>query len=600
MSFPYPKLLSPYPLTENILLKNRIVSPNVLRAHNQGPETWPADPQFAECAQLCNAGASLLSYRHTGRFGGGARHRGPEDNRMGLDYDNPQTGNYLAQLAAQTHMLGARLLVKLEQDFPDGMTLHGGVPEFLFPAPPGFPDKRRGRTPLTREQMRANCCPKELFPQVIEEMVALMRRYREWGFDGMSIRCDRYLDAAINLRQDEYNGPIENRARFTYELLHRMKQEFGPDFLIEGAMPGSQRHGEMGEIPQGYTLEETIRFARMMQGTLDILQIRNEYMVRYHPTGYDARPHEHQSLEFCRALREAGVTTPLAAACGFVEPEEMERALDSGVCDLVCVGRELIAEPEFVHKLTQGRRPTPCIQCNKCHGDAPVSRLSTCSVNPASGMDHRFSYALRPSGRRKRVAVIGGGPIGMRAAVLAAQQGHSVTLYEKRAQLGGKARYAQLYPFKWPIRRYLEWLEGELAAQGVRVYTGCEPEPARIAAEGYDAILACTGSVAKRPPIPGADAPGVWTVEDVYERRVLPEQLGRRIAFVGGSGAALETAMYLAGEGKAVTLLTRQSVPAPDLTYAHNNLYENCLRIDPKVGYGGILPAWAVFEDFTC
>ena len=81
---------------------------------------------------------------------------------------------------------------------------------------------------------------------------------------------------------------------------------------------------------------------------------------------------------------------------------------------------------------------------------------------------------------------------------------------------------------------------------------------------------------------------------------MLPEQLGRHIAFVGGSGAALETAMYLAGEGKAVTLLTRQSVPAPDLTYAHNNLYENCLRIDPKVGYGGILPAWAVFEDFTC
>ena len=314
MSFPYQKLLSPYPLTKNILLKNRIVSPNVLRAHNQGPETWPADPQFAECAQLCNAGASLLSYRHTGRFGGGARHRGPEDNRMGLDYDNPQTGNYLAQLAAQTHMLGAKLLVKLEQDFPDGMTLHGGVPEFLFPAPPGFPDKRRGRTSLTREQMRANCCPKELFPQVIEEMVALMRRYREWGFDGMSIRCDRYLDAAINLRQDEYNGPIENCARFTYELLHRMKQEFGPDFIIEGAMPGSQRHGEMGEIPQGYTLEETIRFAKMMEGTLDILQIRNEYMVRYHPTGYDARPHEHQSPEFCRALRDAGVTTALAAA----------------------------------------------------------------------------------------------------------------------------------------------------------------------------------------------------------------------------------------------------------------------------------------------
>ena len=200
---------------------------------------------------------------------------------------------------------------------------------------------------------------------------------------------------------------------------------------------------------------------------------------------------------------------------------------------------------------------------------------------------------------KKRVAVIGGGLIGMRAAVMAAQQGHSVTLYERRQQLGGKAaQYAGLYPFKWPIRRYCSWLEEELEAQGVRVLTGRAPEPARIAEEGYDAIIACTGSTAKRPPIPGAEDPGAYTSEDIYERRVLPEQLGRHIVFVGGSGAVMETAMYLAGTGRAITLITRQSTPARDLSYAHSNFYENVVKIDPEVGYGGMLPAWTAYEDF--
>ncbi|MGN0564658.1 MAG: FAD-dependent oxidoreductase [Candidatus Heritagella sp.] len=598
MNFPYQKLLSPYSLTENIVLKNRIISPNVLRSHNQGPETWPADPQFAECAQLCRSGAAMFSYRHTGKFGGGSRRRGPSDNRVGLDYENTQTRNYLAQLAAQTHMLGSKILVKLEQEFPNGMSLHGGVPEFLFPAPAGFPSKLNGRTPLTREQMAANCCPKELFPQVIEEMVDLMRMYVELGFDGMSIRCDRYLDAAINLRTDEYNGPIENRARFTYELLHRMKEVFGPDFLIEGAMPGSQLHGEKGESPCGYTLEETIRFARMMEGTIDVLQIRNENMIHYHPTGYDARPHEHESLRFCRAIREAGVSMTLAAACGFVDPDEMEKALESGVCDLLSVGRELIAEPDFTKKLLLGQKPVPCIQCNKCHGDEPVSRLSTCSVNPTSGMNHRFSYTLSPSGKKKKVTVIGGGLIGMRAAVMAAELGHTVTLYEKTGYLGGKAKYADLYDFKWPIRRYREWLIGELDAKNVTVHTQCAPQPAQLQEENFDAILACTGSVAKRPPIYGAENPQIYTSEDIYEQRVLPEELGHHIVVVGGSSVSLETGMYLAQQGKAVTLISRQDSPAKDLSYAHNNLYETFMKIDPQLGYGGMRPAWEAYDGF--
>lgn len=601
MGFPYEKLLAPYQLTENVVLKNRITSPNVIRGHSQGPETWPADPQFADCMRLCSSGASLFSYRHYGKFGGGSAPRGGDDPRARFDYDNPQVANYMQQLAAQVHMVGSKILIKLEQEFPNGMSLHGGIEEFLFPPPPGIV-KRRSlaafKRPLTFEEMKANCCPKELFPQVIDEMIALLRRYKEWGFDGMSLRCDRYIDADINLRDDEYNGEIENRARFTYELFHRIKEALGPDFIIEGAMPGRQLHGELGALPHGYTLEETIRFAKMMEGVIDVLQIRNEDMVHYHPTGYDCAPHTHQSLEFCRAIKEAGVNMTLAASSGFVEPEEMEAALESGVCDLICVGRELIAEPEFTKKLYKMERPTPCIQCNKCHGLSYGPLLPYCSVNPTSGITQRLHYSFGPTKQQKKVAVIGGGLIGMRAACMAAEKGHSVTLYEKTGYLGGKAKYANLYSFKWPIKRYRDWLVDELGTRGVKVKLNCAPSPDEIRLEHFDAIIACTGSVEKRPNIPGADDPNIYTSEDIYESRVLPEQLGDHIVMVGGSSVAAETAIHLAQLGKKITILSRQDVLAKDSAGPHDNFRRNFMKIDPETGYGGMVPMWGIYDDF--
>lgn len=601
MDFLYSELLSPYQLTENIALKNRIISPNVIRGHSQGPETWPAEPQFADCTGICTSGAAMFSYRHYGKFGGGANpKRGNGDPRAAFDYNDPSIANYLQQLAAQIHMLGSKVLIKLEQEFPNGMTLHGGVAEFLYPAPKGFKARMpRGMKIMTREEMMANCCPKELFPEVIEEMVDFMRRYVEWGFDGMSLRCDRYIDASINLRTDEYNGEIENRARFTYELFRRMKEVFGSDFIIEGAMPGAQPHGELGAIPHGYTLDETVRFAKMMEGVVDVLQIRNENMIHYHATGYDSVRHDHESLKFCRAIKEAGVKMVLAANSGFVEPEDMEAALESGDCDLISVGRELIAEPEFTKKLFINEKPTPCIQCNNCHGMMNDRNIPFCSVNPTSGITHRLHYTFRSTGRLKKVAVIGGGLIGMRAACMAAEQGHTVTLYEKTGYLGGKAKFADVYDFKWPIQRYREWLVGELDRKGIDVRLNCEPAPEEIRAAGYDAVIACTGSVAKRPGVSGAESDEIYTSEDIYESRVLPEQLGKHIAVIGGSSVATETAMYLAQQGKAITIICRQNKLAIDMENPHDGLHDTFIKIDPEQGYGGTIPYWGIFNDFN-
>ncbi|MBQ9268690.1 MAG: FAD-dependent oxidoreductase [Oscillospiraceae bacterium] len=602
MSYPFETLLSPFMLTENVSLKNRIISPNVVRGHSQGPETWPADPQFSDCLELCASGAAMFSYRHYDTYGGGAKHHGPGDSRAGFDYSNPQTWNYIGQLAEMVHMTGSKILVKIEQAFPDGMSLHGGdasalfptLEEFKKPGPPGMPP----RPVPTLEEMKSRICPKERFPEVIGGIVALLKKYQYAGFDGMSIRGDRYIDASVNLREDEYGGPIENRARFTHELLSAIKTELGRDFIVEIAMPGCQTYGELGAQPHGYTLDEFITFAKLMEDVADVIQVRNENMTHYHPTSYDSVEHDHQSLTFCRAAKAAGVKIPLAANGGFIEAEEMEAALRAGDCDLISVGRELIAEPEFVRKLVAGEKPTPCIQCNRCHGMFFSLDLPYCSVNPTSGITHRLDYAFGPQispKRKKKVAVIGGGLIGMRAAVMAAVKGHEVTLYEKTGYLGGKAKYADLYDFKWTIRRYRLWLVEELKAKGITVKMNCEPTREALLAEKYDAIIACTGSVEKKPPIPGADDPKVLTSEDIYESRILLEELGERVVMVGGSSVAMETAVYVAQQGHQVTVITRQDGVAKDSRNPHDGFNETFMKIDPEKGYGGMVSLWEYY-----
>lgn len=595
--FIYQKLLSPYQLNERVILKNRLTFPNATQAHLQGPEEWPAEPMINEIAQICSSGASLLSFPHFGKHGGGSRPRGKNG---GWDYQDQGVQKYLCQTAAVAHMFGSKILVKLGAAWPDGCTYGGGDARSLFPIPAGtgitvppIPER-----PMTMEEMQKRICPKEQIPQVIEELVDMAALYKSLGFDGMNFRVDRYIDASTNLRTDEYGGEIENRGRFCFEVFKAVKRRLGPDFLIEIAMPGRQDRGMDGEMPHGYTLEEAIRLGKMMEDVVDIIQLRECGFQRYHATGFNSTLHVHESLEYCKAFKEAGVRCTISANSGFVDPEDMVAALESGACDLISAGRVFRAEPEFTKKLYsyQTERPCPCIQCDICHGMGKPPWLSYCAVNPRTGMRHRLPGIMGKPFQSKKVAVIGGGAIGMRAACFAAEAGHRVTLFEKNDYLGGKMKYADLYRFKWPIKRYRDWLKDELVRRKVEVHLNCELSPDELAAKGFDAVIACTGSVAVRPNVPGADREGVWTAEDVYMERAA---LGQRVVVVGGAGVATETAMYLAETGKDVTIVTRKSELASDEAVPHGGLHVHSERMIPELGYGGYIPAWRVYDNFT-
>ena len=184
----------------------------------------------------------------------------------------------------------------------------------------------------------------------------------------------------------------------------------------------------------------------------------------------------------------------------------------------------------------------------------------------------------------------------MRAACFAAENGHSVTLYEKNDYLGGKMKYTDVFQFKWPLKRYRDWMKDELGRRNVEVHLNCRPTPQELTEKGYDAIIACTGSVAVRPNVPGADSEGVWTAEDVYMERAV---LGQRVIVVGGAGVATETALHLAQIGKDVTIISRKEELAMDVYNKHDGLHVHSEVILPELGYGGYIPAWRCYDSFT-
>jgi hypothetical protein len=214
------------------------------------------------------------------------------------------------------------------------------------------------------------------------------------------------------------------------------------------------------------------------------------------------------------------------------------------------MARAWIADTNIREKLSSGHPEdiTPCLRCmGKC--DFP-----SCSVNPEYGLVKDPSLFPSVAGSRKKVAVLGGGAAGIRAALTAASRGHDVTLYEKSMELGGQLKHARYPSFKWPLKDYLEWMLRQIAKSSVKVILGVEATPERIKQENYDAIICALGSTPNSIPVPGADTAKVWLVDDVYGHE---QDMGQKIVVVGGGMGGRETALYLANAGHTVTLLTR-------------------------------------------
>jgi len=594
MSKRYQHLLSPLKIG-NVVIKNRTLYPNAHPYFLQGPETFPAEGLMTFYTNLAKNGCAIITLAE---YGNPNQRNGDYYNfpvhMPKFDYNDPSVGNYFSQLADDIHFYGSRILIGAQfPAFPDGYSLHGGR-GFGGPGgggPMGGPP--RETRPATRKMIAEN----------IAAFVEKMRMFRAFGYDGYSMRMEFHLAPTPSQRRDEFAGNLKNRTRYILMGADAVKKAF-PDFIIALTIAGEQPLGYQGGMT-GYNLDTAIEFAKLCEGHVDILELREKDMPKSHPTGFTFQKGEHEVIRYAAAIKAAGVKKLLLQPVGgFQDPEEMDRYIAEGKCDMLGMARGFMADPEWGKKVTEDRGEdiTPCLWCNKCHAtmtDNPGPWISVCSVNPLMGIAHKLHRLVEAPERVKKVAVIGGGPAGMRAALYAAQRGHDVTLYEKTNLLGGQLIHGDYASFKWPIGEYKAWLIRQLAETGVKVIMNCAPSVDMIKAGGYDAVIAATGAKPNVPDIEGLKTPdgglatGYMNCIDVFGNEA---KLGKKVVIVGGSETGVETAMYLCENGHDVTILTRQKRIGHDCSRLHY-ITMAFVGKDPETGKMGMRPAWEKYDN---
>ncbi len=400
--------------------------------------------------------------------------------------------------------------------------------------------------------------PQELTVAEIERLIDCFAgaawRAKQAGFDGVEIHgahgylVSQFLSPLSNQRRDRYGGSVENRARFLVEVIRAIRERVGRDYPVWCRLSAVELNAE-----GGITLEETRTVARLAEEAgADAIH------VSAHAVGAARRPPMAQQpgafIEYAEAVKKA-VSVPVIAV-GRITPEIGEEALRQGRADFVALGRQLLADPHTVEKIAGGRLEDirPCLRCFYCLDSVGRRRGNGvgCTVNPALGRERE--WVLLPVGKaKKKVVVVGGGPAGMQAAIVAAQRGHEVTLFEQADELGGQLILAAKPPFKDTIETYRQYLIGRVHKLGVEVrlkqkftvdlLTGLKPDVAILA----------TGI---KPFIP--DIPGIGRSNVLLANQVLGgAATGERVAIIGGELVGCETALYLLDRGKRVTIMRR-------------------------------------------
>jgi NADPH-dependent 2,4-dienoyl-CoA reductase/sulfur reductase-like enzyme len=326
---------------------------------------------------------------------------------------------------------------------------------------------------------------------------------------------------------------------------------------IEGVSQGAG--GPMGLEAGGISgpsVEEVVKMAKMLEGVADIIQMRDAGRFTSHPNSFNQERGKPLMLACSQAIKAAGIDIVTAPNGGFNDPDLNEEFIASGKTDMVAMARALIADPEYALKLGEGRREdvTPCVMCNECHGlssnDGPW--LTFCAVNPKLGLPSSVR-SIRSPIMAKKVAVIGGGPGGMKAAITAAERGHRVTLYEKSDTLGGLQRHTDYCPLKWSFRDYKNYLIRQVKKAGIDVHMKANATPEMIKAAGYDTVLVAVGAEPFIPNIPGADGDNVFDIMDAYAKE---KSMGKKVVLIGGGDFGTEAGISLAHAGHNVTAIT--------------------------------------------
>ncbi len=383
------------------------------------------------------------------------------------------------------------------------------------------------------------------------------RRAKQAGFDGVEIHgahgylISSFFSPRINHRTDEYAGSLTNRGRFAVEILQKVREQVGEDFIVGIRMNGSEFYDE-----GGLTEQESPLLAKLFEPYVDYISVSGStyetsalwnIAAMYVPDG---------PLVFLAEAIKKAVSVPVVAV-GSLDAAAAEKVLEEGKADIAAMGRALIADPRLPNKLAEGRAEDilPCCRGNEgCMTRFYEGKALRCELNPACGRERAYKLV---SEKKKKIAVIGGGIGGMEAARIADIAGHKVTLYEKSGRLGGHLIEGSVPDFKEKTGQYVKWMELQLKKGGVDVKLDTEIAPKDIAGLDADAVIVAVGSDYAAPPVEGIE--NVVCARDALVSGVE----GQNIVVIGGGLIGCETALMLAEQGKHVIVLemTGEIVP---------------------------------------
>jgi 2,4-dienoyl-CoA reductase-like NADH-dependent reductase (Old Yellow Enzyme family)/thioredoxin reductase len=516
-------------------LKNRVVMPPM--GNNFGAEDGSVTPQQIDYYNERALGGPGLIITEMVSVDSPMGQRGIRQLR--IDDDRYIPG--LSLLAQQVHDSGGKMALQL---------CHAGllaasknfVLQPVAPSPVEYYGKK-----VTKE------LSKEEIQDIINHFITGALRAKATGFDGVEVHAAHsyllahFLSPYFNRRGDEYGGSVKNRAKILREIIGGIRNAAGEDYPVWCRINGME-YGLAG----GLTLDEAREIARMAEaaGSAAIHVTGGGYGTY---SGYNragmGQP-EGNLAELAGAIKMV-VKIPVIAV-GRINLQLAEKLLQESKTDLIAIGRAQIADPHLVNKAASGRFDDirPCISCNVCVDDLTLLDVSLhCSVNACVGKERESR--IRPAKIVKNVLVIGGGPAGMEAAIIAAQRGHRVTIYEQLPQLGGKLNPAAIPPGKDEIRPLIDFFVRQVQKLGISVVLRKEASASLIKQLRPDVIILAAGGIPVVPPIPGVAGENVVFAEQVLSGAAA----GQRVVIIGGGLVGCETAEFLAKHGKKITVI---------------------------------------------
>lgn len=461
------------------------------------------------------------------------------------------------EMTERVHAYGSKIFLMMSAGF-GRVTIPTNLGEFPPVAPSEIPHRWLDKMcrPLTKEEIKS----------IVKSFGDGAYNAKRAGFDGVEIHAvhegyllDQFAISMFNLRNDEYGGSLENRLRFAKEVVEEIKQRCGQDFPValrfsvksmikdwrEGALPGEEFEEKGRDIQEG--LEAAKLLVEYGYDALDIDVGTYDAWWWNHPPMYQEKG---LFREYCRMVKEV-VDVPVLCAGRMDVPEMAQEAVETGACDIVSLGRPLLADPDYVNKLRSNRydEVRPCISCQEgCMGRIQEYSMINCAVNPQAARERAMHY--EPILKEKKVLIVGGGVAGCEAARVLAVRGHKPVLFEKGDKLGGNLIPGGAPDFKEDDIALAKWYTRQLEILGAEVNLNTEVSAKDILESNYDTVIIATGSKPKIFAL--GDDSRVYTAADVLLEKENP---GDTTAVIGGGLVGCETALWLAQQGKKVTLI---------------------------------------------